>query len=79
MTRQLILYYRPTCPYCQKVLDFMKSKSIVVPLRNIEQNPDYRQQLLQAGGKAQVPCLFIDGEPLYESEDIVSWLQENYF
>lgn len=25
----------------------------------------------------QVPCLFIDGEPLYESMDIIKWLEEN--
>ncbi len=79
MYRHLILYYKPACPYCQKVLDFMKSKSIVVPLRNIEENPDYRQQLVQAGGKAQVPCLFIDGRAQYESDDIIHWLEENYF
>lgn len=24
-----------------------------------------------------VPCLFIDGKPLYESSDIIAWAQEN--
>ncbi|WP_373454247.1 glutathione S-transferase N-terminal domain-containing protein [Halanaerobium congolense] len=27
--------------------------------------------------KRQVPCLFIDGEPLYESSDIINWLKSN--
>lgn len=79
MYRHLILYYKPSCPYCQKVLDFMKSKSITVPLRDITQNSDYAKQLLESGGKSQVPCLFIDGRAQYESDDIIYWLQENYF
>ena len=29
------------------------------------------------GGKEQIPCLFIDGQPLYESQDIVKWLRKN--
>lgn len=30
------------------------------------------------GGKTQVPCLVIDGKPLYESLDIIEWLKTNY-
>lgn len=29
------------------------------------------------GGKHQVPCLFIDGKPLYESSDIIAWFEQN--
>ena len=35
------------------------------------------KELIQVGGKQQVPCLFIDGKPLYESLDIIRWLEEN--
>ena len=35
------------------------------------------QRLVELGGKAQVPCLVIDGEPMYESDDIIAWLAEN--
>lgn len=28
-------------------------------------------------GKRQVPCLFIDGKPLYESSDIIAWFEQN--
>ena len=33
--------------------------------------------LIEHGGKEQVPCLFIDGKPLYESLDIIAWLEEH--
>ena len=29
---------------------------------------------MSAGGKVQVPCLFIDGKAMYESDDIIAYL-----
>ncbi|MGE0199067.1 MAG: glutaredoxin family protein [Simkaniaceae bacterium] len=72
----LILYYRPTCPYCKKVLKFLEEIDLEIPLKNIEDSPKAKDELLHLGGKAQVPCLFIDGKPLYESDDIIDWLKE---
>ena len=43
--------------------------------KDIAQDPEAAKELVQVGGKQQVPCLFIDGKPLYESLDIISWLE----
>lgn len=43
--------------------------------RDIHENEENRKRLISVGGKEQVPCLFIDGTPLYESIDIISWLE----
>lgn len=72
----LILYYKPTCPYCQKVLDYLDEIGKEIPLKNINDDSKAKDELLHLGGKAQVPCLFIDGKPLYESSDIIDWLKE---
>jgi len=32
--------------------------------------------LSSLGGKAQVPCLIINGVPLYESDDIITWFKD---
>lgn len=72
--RDLQLYIRPTCPFCKKVLRFMGRAGIEVPLHDIDANEDDRLFLEREGGKVQVPCLFIDGEPMYESMDIVRWM-----
>ncbi len=32
------------------------------------------QRLAEVGGKKQVPCLFIDGKAMYESDDIIEYL-----
>ncbi|MCB1071842.1 MAG: glutathione S-transferase N-terminal domain-containing protein [Chlamydiales bacterium] len=72
----LVLYYNPHCPYCQKVLDFLKSMGKEIPLKNVENDAKAKEELLHLGGKTQVPCLFIDGKPLYESADIIDWLEQ---
>ena len=74
---ELTLYYSPTCPYSRKVLNFMQQNNIKIPLKNRDENPANRQELIRLGGLPQVPCLVIDGKALYESDDIIDWLREN--
>ena len=75
--KELVLYYKPTCPFCAKVLDFMEEDGIELPLRNILTDDAALKTLIEVGGKKQVPCLFIDGDPLYESNDIIDYLRAN--
>ncbi|MCB1117801.1 MAG: glutaredoxin [Chlamydiia bacterium] len=74
-TPELLLYYKTTCPYCRKVLDFIDEQSIAVPLKDINATSDAKDELEHLGGKSQVPCLFIDGKALYESDEIIAWLK----
>lgn len=67
-----MLYVMTGCPYCARVKDFLAEKGIEVPVANISTDAAAREELVRVGGKAQVPCLFIDGEPLYESGDIIA-------
>ena len=77
MNETLELYYYPACPYCQKVLRAIDELGVAdaIELKNIRADEHARQTLVEVGGKQQVPCLFIDGAPLYESSDIVKWLR----
>ncbi|MFW5961846.1 MAG: glutaredoxin family protein [bacterium] len=43
----------------------------------MNQDQKAEAELIEVGGKRQVPCLFINGEPLYESRDILNWLKSN--
>ena len=72
------LFIMPACPYCQKVLRFMERSGIEMPLRDITSDPDAREELVRVGGKPQVPCLFIDGAALYESDDIIARLSKDF-
>ncbi|MDR3136824.1 MAG: glutathione S-transferase N-terminal domain-containing protein [Coriobacteriales bacterium] len=73
----LKLYYLPTCPFSLKVLGFLENNGIVLDLHSTTE-PENREYLLEHGGKNQVPCLFIDGEPLYESDAIIAYLTERF-
>ena len=75
--KDLSLYYMPSCPYCGKVLNYMKTAGIEIPLKNTSADSSVRQELISIGGKSQVPCLIIDGKALYESDDIIEWLRNN--
>lgn len=69
------LYYKKTCPYCLKVLDFMDENKITLDLRNTLE-PGNQEDLVRIGGKKQVPCLVRSGRALYESDDIIAYLRE---
>lgn len=55
----------------------MENRGIEIELRN---TMDYENQdtLISVGKKNQVPCLFIEGEPLYESTDIMAYLAKRF-
>lgn len=72
---ELVLYKYDACPYCQRVLRVVDAIGIPLTMKDTRVSSDYRRELLSATGRTQVPCLFIDGQPLFESEDIVAWLR----
>lgn len=75
--RELELFYFDQCPYCQIVLNHIQTHELPVTLRNTQTDPNNHVRLKAVGGKTQVPCLFIDGQPLYESQDIINWLTQH--
>ena len=77
MANLLTLYKKDSCPYCLFVMKFIADNNIQVEMKDILQNQQALSELLEIGKKRQVPCLFIDGEALYESQDIIKWLEKN--
>ncbi|HEX6838939.1 MAG TPA: glutaredoxin [Polyangia bacterium] len=74
----LELYKKDNCPYCQRVYQALTRLGLRVRMRDIRRDADAVETLMRAGGKRQVPCLFVDGKPMYESEDIVRFLDETF-
>lgn len=76
---KLELYYKADCPFCQKVLNYMMDNCQIkdVELVDIKEGNN-NEDLIKRGGKDQVPCLFIDGKALYESDDIIKYFKENF-
>lgn len=76
--KNLELYIKNGCPYCHKVLAFMDANDVELPLHNIDESDADRERLVEVGGKRQVPCLFIDGKAMYESDDIIAYLGKEF-
>lgn len=75
----LTLYMRPTCPYCHKVLEKMDELGIQAEHKDIAEAAN-AEELVKRGGMQQVPYL-VDaehGKEMYESDDIIAYLEENY-
>lgn len=73
----LKLFIMETCPYCQKVVKYLKENNIEVEMADIDKDPRNKEELKSLGGKVQAPMLLIDGKPLYESGDIIEWFKNN--
>jgi glutathione S-transferase len=72
------LYYYEQCPFCVRVLRKIHELGIKkITYRNILENPQYHQLHVQKTGRSTVPCLYIDGNPLFESIAINQWLSDN--
>ena len=69
----MILYYKPTCPYCLKVMAYMEEQDIAMEMRNTLE-PGVVDDLIALTGKTQVPCLVIGNQPMLESDDIIQYL-----
>ena len=81
-TTHLALYQFNACPFCVKVRRAMHAFNLKIELRDAKNNQQFRQELEQQGGRIKVPCLRIeeDGEVrwMYESNDIIAYLQERF-
>jgi glutaredoxin len=74
----LELYKFDSCPYCQYVFRAVRRLGVPLRYRDIVREDAAARALVEVGGIDQVPCLFIDGKPLYESADIVAFLERNF-
>lgn len=78
---ELALYHFEACPFCGMVRDGIESLGVDVELRDIIDNPKYRDELIEARGRATVPVLRITspkGEERWmpESRDILRYLEK---
>jgi len=79
----LSIYHFVTCPFCVRVRRAMSKLGVEIELRDIHRSREHYDDLVEGGGSRQVPCLRIEGtdgtvEWLYESKDIVSYLESRF-
>ena len=79
-TQNLSLYQYHMCPFCVKVRRTIKRLNMNIELRDAKNDATFANELLNEGGKKQVPCLRIvnsDGSVnwMYESDTINQYLE----
>ncbi len=82
-TKNLALYQFNSCPFCIKVRRQIKRQSLNIQLLDAQYNQQHRAELLNDGGEIKVPCLKMTSDSgevswLYESNDIINYLQDNF-
>ena len=82
-TQTMVLYQFQQCPFCVKTRRTIHRLALNIEKRDARNDPKWNQELINEGGKYQVPCLKItkdDGsvEWMYESTDINQYLEEKF-
>jgi len=57
-----IVYSTDTCPWCTVAKDFLKENHVKFEVKNVAEDEDARDELIQKSGQLGVPVLDIDGE-----------------
>jgi len=82
-TQNMALYQFQQCPFCVKTRRQIRRLALNIENRDARNDPQWNQELINDGGKYQVPCLKItaaDGtvQWLYESSEINQYLDKKF-
>lgn len=82
-TASMKLYQFKLCPFCVKTRRTIRRLGLNIETRDARNNPRWNLELINEGGRYQVPCLRIstdgkDDEWLYESEAINLYLEQRF-
>ena len=56
------LYSTPTCPWCHRAKEFLKTNNIVFEDINVAADEDAAREMIEKSGQMGVPVLDIDGK-----------------
>ena len=76
MTKKVIIYSTPVCPYCLKTKQFLKDNGVDFEDIDVSADQNKAQEMVQKSGQMGVPVLDIEGEIIvgFDRERIVQVL-----
>jgi glutaredoxin len=82
-TSSMKLYHFKQCPFCVKTRRAIHRLGLNIETRDARNDPQWNQELINQGGRYQVPCLRIvkdDGsvEWMYEANSINQYLDQRF-
>ena len=60
---KVIVYMADWCPWCHKVIDFLKQNKVAFEERNVDQ-PQYATESVEKSGQEGIPVTIIDGQAI---------------
>jgi glutaredoxin len=82
-TSTMKLYHFKQCPFCVKTRRNIRRLGLTIETRDARNDPQWNSELINQGGKYQVPCLRLvkeDGsmEWMYGSKQIIQYLDKRF-
>ncbi len=82
-TSKMKLYHFKLCPFCVKTRRSIRRLGLNIETRDARYDPKWNQELVDQGGKYQVPCLrqFKDDgaeQWMYGSDEIIRYLDRRF-
>lgn len=62
--REIVLYSRPLCGWCQEAKDWLEERGWPFTVRNVGSDLAARQRAIDLSGQRLVPVIEVDGEVL---------------
>ncbi len=59
--KKIIIYTTDLCPFCKSTKEWLTAEGYEYEERNVQKNPDYRNEMLEKSGAMTVPILDIEG------------------
>lgn len=76
--QSIALYYSPRCPHSQKVLSYLNTTDLSIPLKDVTKSSVAKEELRETGGHLIVPCLIVNGSPIYNDHAIIEWMSDHH-
>jgi len=59
---EIKVYNNPTCPWCQKLKDWLKKNKIAFQDLNVVESDTYRDEVIEKSHQMALPLIDIDGQ-----------------
>lgn len=71
MTKNIIIYSKANCPYCDWAKQFLDSKKLAFQEIRIDLDLEKREEMERLSGRRTVPQIFINNQPIGGYDDLI--------
>ncbi|MDX1535502.1 MAG: glutaredoxin family protein [Candidatus Spechtbacterales bacterium] len=75
--KSVTIYTTPTCHYCHAAKEFFKENNVEYTEKNVAEDTEARQEMVEKSGQLGVPVINVDGELVVGfNKDVLSKMLE---